>query len=172
VRVLRIGDKAPDFEALSTDQRLVSLRDFAGKPLILYFFHKAFTPNCTVETRGFRDNYPELRALGFGLVGISTDGLDTQCAFASALDVSYPMLSDFDCSVSRAYGVLWPLIPFARRVAYVLDRKHAVVGMFRHEFQASKHLDEVLKFARAWSETQLPVHGANLPLRGPKAQRG
>lgn len=154
--MLRIGERAPDFQGLSTDGRLIGLADFVGRPLIVYFFHKAFTPNCTVETRGFRDNYPDLKALGFGLVGVSTDHLDTQCAFASALGVSYPMVADADCSVSRSYEVLWPLIPFARRVAYVLDRKHRVLAAFRHEFQASKHLDEVLRFARSWAESQLP----------------
>jgi thioredoxin-dependent peroxiredoxin len=158
--VLRIGDRAPDFHGLGTDGGLVRLDQFTGRPLILYFFHKAFTPNCTIETRGFRNNHPELKELGFGLVGVSTDSLEQQCAFASSLDVSYPMVSDFDCCISRAYGVLWPLIPFARRVAYVLDRSHAVTAVFRHEFQASKHLDEVLRFARSWSETQQPARAA------------
>jgi len=153
--MLRIGDAAPPFEAESTELRKVALADFRGRPVILYFFHKAFTPNCTIETRGFRDNYEELRQLGFALVGVSTDSLETQCAFATKLGVSYPMLADTTCSVSRAYGVLWPIIPFARRVAYVLDRTHKVVAHFRHEFQANKHLDEVLRFARGWSEGKL-----------------
>jgi thioredoxin-dependent peroxiredoxin len=114
----------------------------------LYFFHKAFTPNCTIETKGFRDNYEELRSLGYEVIGISTDSEETQCRFAEAHGVSYPMIGDVERTISRVYDVLWPLIPYSRRVAYVLDATHKIGAVFRHEFQANKHLDEVLRFAR------------------------
>lgn len=146
--MLRVGDAAPPFEAKQTSGESVSLAALRGAPLILYFFHKAFTPNCTVEIKGFRDNYPELKALGFRVIGVSTDSLETQCRFASKHGVSYPMIADEDLAITRAYGVLWPLIPYARRVAYVLDGNHIVRAVFRHEFQVNRHLDEVMHFAR------------------------
>ena len=148
--MLKVGDTAPPFVARATDGRIVSLANYAGRALIVYFFHKAFTPNCTIETKGFRDNYGELAELGFEVIGISTDSTATQCRFASRHGVSYPMIGDETRAIARAYDVLWPLIPFARRVAYVLDRNHKIVAAFRHEFQASRHLDEVLRFAREW----------------------
>lgn len=151
--MLKVGEQAKGFSARSSDGREVSLHAFAGRPLILYFFHKAFTPNCTIETKGFRDNYPELRDLGFEVIGISTDSESTQCRFASTHAVTFPMVGDSDLTITHAYDVKWPLIPFARRVAYVLDRKHRIAAVFRHEFQANRHLDEVLRFARSAPNT-------------------
>ncbi len=147
--MLKVGAQAPAFTARSSDGRVVSLGALSGRRLIVYFFHKAFTPNCTIETKGFRDNYPELRELGFEVIGISTDREDTQCRFATAHGVTFPMVGDLDLAITNAYDVKWPLIPFSRRVAYVLDEKHQIAAVFRHEFQANRHLDEVLRFARA-----------------------
>jgi peroxiredoxin Q/BCP len=152
--MLKIGDAAPPFSARATDGSTVSLDALRGKPVILYFFHKAFTPNCTIETKGFRDNYGDLSELGFAVIGVSTDSFETQCRFAAKHAVSYPMLADDDLVISRAYGVLWPIIPYARRVAYVLDRQHKIRAAFRHEFQANRHLDEVIRFAREWRTEQ------------------
>jgi len=146
--MLKVGTAAPAFVGRAVDGRTLSLAGYAGKPLILYFFHKAFTPNCTIETKGFRDNYGELAALGYEVIGVSTDSEETQCRFAQHHGVTYPMIGDTDCQISRTYDVLWPLIPYARRVAYVLDEKHIIRGVFRQEFQANRHLDEVLRFAR------------------------
>lgn len=146
--MLKVGDVAPPFRATATDGQQIALANYAGRPLILYFFHKAFTPNCTIETKGFRDNYDELAALGFEVIGISTDSEETQCRFAAHHGVTYPMVGDEAKLITRAYDVLWPLIPFARRVAYVLDENHRIAAVFRHEFQANRHLDEILRFVR------------------------
>ena len=152
--MLKVGDAAPPFTAKATDGSEIVLRKLLGTPVILYFFHKAFTPNCTVETKGFRDNYDELRALGFALIGISTDSHETQCRFAQRHGVSYPMIGDYDHTIARAYDVMWPIIPFARRVAYVLDKRHLITAVFRHEFQANRHLDEVMRHARSWRQAE------------------
>lgn len=146
--MLKVGAQAKPFEAQSSDGRPISLAQFEGRRVILYFFHKAFTPNCTVETKGFRDNYPELRALGYEVIGISTDPIETQCRFATTHGVTYPMVGDSDLGITRAYDVKWLLIPYAKRVAYVLDERHHIAAVFNHEFQANRHLDEVLRFAR------------------------
>ena len=146
--MLHVGQRAPSFSARAVDGSLASLDALRGKPVILYFFHKAFTPNCTIETKGFRDNYGELSGLGFEVIGISTDSADTQCRFATKHGVSYPMIGDEERKLSRAYDVLWPLIPFAKRVAYVLDEAHVIAAVFRHDFQANRHLDEIFRFAR------------------------
>ncbi|HEY6877887.1 MAG TPA: peroxiredoxin [Polyangiales bacterium] len=146
--MLKVGETAPSFTAMTTNGDAFALRRLLGAPVILYFFHKAFTPNCTIETKGFRDNYDELRELGYALVGISTDSHETQCKFAQRHGVSYPMIGDEDHAIARAYDVMWPLIPVARRVAYVLDANHVITAVFRHEFQANRHLDEVMRHAR------------------------
>lgn len=146
--MLKVGTNAPPFVGRTTAGQIVSLDTWAGRPLILYFFHKAFTPNCTVETKGFRDNYEELKALGYDVLGVSTDSEETQCRFAEHHGVTYPMIGDREVTITRAYDVRWPLIPFARRVAYVLDAQHVIAAVFNHEFQANRHLDEILQFVR------------------------
>jgi len=158
--VLKVGVQAPPFVGRTTDGRIVSLGTWAGRPLIVYFFHKAFTPNCTIEIKGFRDNYDELKELGFEVIGISTDSEETQCRFAARHGVTYPMIGDPDMTITRAYDVRWPLIPFARRVAYVLNARHAVAAVFNHEFQANRHLDEILRFARQQLDAGSPPRSA------------
>lgn len=146
--VLKVGEPAPSFAELSTSGDIVSLAGLRGRSVVLYFFRKAFTPNCTVETRGFRDNYAELRAHRVEVIGISSDSYETQCRFASAHDVSFPMIPDTDKQLCMKYGVLFPLLPIIRRVTYVLDERHIIAAVFHHEFQANRHLDDVLRFVR------------------------
>ena len=143
--MLDVGATAPDFESESFDGKKVRLRDLRGNPVVLYFFPKAFTPICTVETRRFRDSYPDLTALGAEVIGVSTDTLATQCDFAQRQEVRFPMLADPDRRISAAYGVLWPLVPRARRVTFVIGETGTIELVAWHEFQVSKHLDEVLR---------------------------
>jgi thioredoxin-dependent peroxiredoxin len=143
--MLDVGATAPEFESESFDGNKVRLRDLRGSPVVLYFFPKAFTPICTVETRRFRDNYPDLRALGAEVIGVSTDTLAVQCDFAQRQEVRFPMLADPDRRISAAYGVLWPLVPRARRVTFVIGETGLIELVSWHEFQVSKHLDEVLR---------------------------
>jgi len=148
--MLKVGDAAPAFSALASNGETVSLAAWRGRPVVIFFFPAAFTPTCTIETRGFRDNHAELRELGFEVVGISTDAAETQCKFAESIGVQFPMIGDKDRTITAAYGVLWPIIPRARRVTYVLDASHIVRGAFWHEVQASKHLDDVLRLAQRY----------------------
>lgn len=146
--MLATGDLAPAFEADASDGRRVSLTALRGKIVVVYFFPKAFTPGCTVETKGFRDNYPELGELGAEVIGVSTDSLATQCDFAKAHGVSFPMIADPDKRIARTFGVLWPLVGVAKRVTFVIDAKGVIRHVFRHELQVNKHLDDVLRTVR------------------------
>lgn len=150
--MLKVGEVAPPFIARATNGIEVSMEALRGRPVVLYFFPKAFTPSCTIETRGFRDNYAEIKALGLEVIGVSTDTFETQCRFAEKHGVTFPMIADTDKSIARAYKVLWPLLPLARRVTFVLDEQHRVLAVYNHEFQVSKHLDDVLRFAQKWKK--------------------
>lgn len=156
--MLAVGAIAPDFEAKSVDGRQLRLQDLRGKPVVLYFFPKAFTPLCTVETRRFRDNYPDLTALGAEVVGVSTDAFETQCDFARSQEVSFPLLADPERRISSAYGVLWPLVARARRVTFVIGETGVVELVLWHEFQVSKHLDEILHYFKKRG-VAAPAHG-------------
>ena len=143
--MLKVGDAAPDFEAVTSDGRRIRLSDLRGRPVVLYFFPKAFTPICTTETIRFRDNYAELQRFGAEVIGISTDGLDTQCRFAMRHEVTFPLIGDDDRRICREYGVLWALIPLAKRVTFVVDEQGLIERVLHHEFQVSKHLDGVVQ---------------------------
>lgn len=95
-----IGDPAPEFQADSTDGPL-SLRDFRGDWLVLYFYPKDFTGGCTAEACDFRDRLPDLDAR---VVGVSPDPLDQHRRFRETHGLSFPLVSDEDHSIARAYG--------------------------------------------------------------------
>jgi peroxiredoxin Q/BCP len=141
--VLGVGAVAPNFEAESSDGVRVRLSDYRGRALVLYFFPKAFTPICTLETRRFRDSRADLAALGAEVVGVSADSASVQCDFGRRQHVNFPLLADPDRRIANAYGVLWPLLARARRVTFLLDESGVIELVTWHEFQVSKHLDEV-----------------------------
>src|SRR5690242_18750889 len=128
--MLKVGDRAPDFLGETSEGRGLSLASLRGRWVVLYFYPKAFTPGCTAETRLFRDNYDELRALGAEVVGISTDDVKTQRRFAAVEKVRFPLVADSKREISRRYGVLWPIIPFDKRVTFVLDPEGVVRATF------------------------------------------
>lgn len=146
--MIAVGERAPDFTAMAGDGQLLTLSKLRGHWIVLYFFPKAFTPGCTAETKSFRDNYDDLRALGAEVVGVSTDDADTQCRFADTHAVKFPLIGDRDKRISRAYGVLWPIIPIDKRVTVMIDPSGVVRAVFRHEFQVLKHLDDVLNYLK------------------------
>ncbi len=145
---IEIGDRAPYFVAQTGDGKTVSLADFRGKYLVLYFYPKAFTPGCTKEARRFRDNHVEIQELGADVVGVSVDDSTVQCQFAAREKVGFPLIADHDHSLSTSYGVMRRFLPFAKRITFVIDPEGQVVARFEHELQVSKHLDGVLRFLR------------------------
>ena len=103
---LAAGDPAPDFHLPDASGRLVGLRDFAGRRVVVYFYPAAMTPGCTVEAGGFRDRLADFDAAGAAVVGISRDEADTLAEFARQEGLTFPLLSDADRAVHRAFGVL------------------------------------------------------------------
>ena len=103
--MLEPGDGAPAFSLLDQHGQLVSLTDFAGRKLLVYFYPEADTPGCTVQSCAVRDARDELAALGLDVVGISPDQPDKQLRFDQKFDLGFPLLSDPDRAVAEAYGV-------------------------------------------------------------------
>ena len=141
--MLKVGDLAPDFTATAQDGRTVRLRELGGKRVVMFFFPKAFTRGCTIETRQFRDHYTELAALGAEVLGVSIDTLEQQCEFANAEGVKFPMLGDPSRDIARSYDVLWPLLNVAQRVTYVIGPDGHIEAIFHHELLVGKHLESV-----------------------------
>jgi peroxiredoxin len=141
--MLKIGDPLPDFEALATDGCSVRTAALKGKPVVLFFFPKAFTPGCTRETKGFRDEYPTLARRGVQIVGVSTDPLDAQCRFAEWAGVPFPLVADLDRTISKRFGVLWPVLGVAKRVTFVADVEGIIRHVFHHELRVDRHVADV-----------------------------
>lgn len=101
---LEIGQQAPTFSLKDSTGQQVSLTDYAGKNVIVYFYPKAATPGCTVEACDFRDNLNSLQAAGYSVLGISPDPAEEIAQFAADEALNFPLLSDPGHEVAKAYG--------------------------------------------------------------------
>ena len=101
---LKVGDKAPDFEAKDQNGHLIRLSDFKGKKVVLYFYPKDNTPGCTAEACNLRDNYQEFLNRGYVVLGVSGDSEKSHQNFIAKYDLPFPLLSDTDKEVIRKYG--------------------------------------------------------------------
>ncbi|MFJ2618425.1 thioredoxin-dependent thiol peroxidase [Glutamicibacter sp. NPDC087344] len=101
---LTVGQQAPSFSLRNTESETVSLADYAGKNVIVYFYPKAATPGCTTEACDFRDNLNSLRSAGYSVLGISPDEPEAISQFAADESLNFPLLSDPDNEVAKAYG--------------------------------------------------------------------
>src|ERR1700749_5311104 len=102
---LQEGDKAPDFTANDQNGTAVSLADFKGKTVILYFYPKDDTPGCTAEACDFRDNYQSLIGKGYAVIGVSTDDEKSHKKFETKFSLPFPLIADPDKKIVETYGV-------------------------------------------------------------------
>ncbi len=119
--------QAPDFTLLDQDRTLVSLSDFSGRRLVLFFYPKAMTPGCTVEAGDFRDSYQELLDAGLAVVGISPDPPERLAEFRRQESLPFPLLSDADHEVAEAFGA-WGARKLYGRETVGLIRSTFVLG--------------------------------------------
>lgn len=120
------GQSAPDFRLYNTNKEEVSLRDYAGKPVVLLFFPMAFTSVCTAELCAVRDAMATYNELNAEVLGISVDSLFTLKRFQDEQQLNFPLLSDFNKEVSQAYGAYYETFAFgmkgvSKRSAFVVD---------------------------------------------------
>jgi thioredoxin-dependent peroxiredoxin len=102
---LKIGDKAPLFKLADQNGKLVSLKDFAGRKLLVYFYPKASTPGCTTQSCAVSESLASLKGAGVEAVGISPDDSAAQLKFDKKYNLGFPLLADTEHKVSEAYGV-------------------------------------------------------------------
>ncbi len=122
-----VGEQAPHFTLPDQDGREVSLSDYLGHRLILYFYPKDNTPGCTREAQGFRDHLDEIRQLGAVVVGVSPDTPASHCRFREAHQLPFTLLSDPDGQVARLYGA-WGPKRFAGREYEGVIRSTFIIG--------------------------------------------
>jgi len=143
---VKVGDVAPDFKLPSNVRGDVTLSDFRGKKsVVLYFYPKDETSGCTKEACAFRDTYKEFEEQGAEVLGVSSDTVDSHKKFAARHSLSFPLLSDSDGNVRKAYGVPSTLGFLPGRVTYVIDKQGIVRSIFNSQIHPEHHIAEALK---------------------------
>ncbi|GGG44049.1 peroxiredoxin [Croceivirga lutea] len=108
MNTLKIGDKVPDFSSIDQDGNTISLSNYSGKKLVVFFYPRANTPGCTAEACNLRDNYKALQDKGFNLLGVSADSQKKQANFKAKYEFPFPLLADEDRTVIETFGVWGP----------------------------------------------------------------
>ncbi|MBD8019812.1 MULTISPECIES: thioredoxin-dependent thiol peroxidase [Brevibacterium] len=127
-RHLTAGDTAPDFTLSDAEGRSVSLADYSGTRVIVYFYPKAATPGCTTEACDFRDNLGSLQSAGYQVLGISPDDQDAIRDFAAAESLPFPLLSDPGNATAKAFGAFGEKTLQGRTVEGTLRSTFAIDG--------------------------------------------
>lgn len=142
---VQVGDIAPNFTLSDQQGAKVSLKDFAGKNVVMYFYPKDNTPGCTAEACSFRDSYAVFKDQGAEVIGISSDSEEAHQKFATQYRLPFTLLSDQDGAVRKLYGVPSTLVLLPGRVTYVIDKEGVVRHIFNSQFAPEKHVSEALK---------------------------
>lgn len=148
--LLEAGSPAPNFTLPDKDGNQVSLADYRGQKVILYFYPAASTPGCTTQACDLRDNMASLEAAGYVVLGVSKDKLSALQKFAQNENLGFPLLSDEDLSVHHAYGAYGEKSMYGKTVMGVIRSTFVVdeSGTLEHALynvKASGHLDMLRK---------------------------
>lgn len=145
-----VGDRAPDFVGTLADGTHIGLSDILRRHhLVLYFFPRDFTPGCTREACSFRDRRGEFAALGAEIYGVSLDPPQRHAAFAEQYQLPFPLISDQDGAMARAYDVLrWGGWLLTKRVTFVIDRGGVIRHITRAELSMETHIEEAIAALR------------------------
>ncbi len=131
--MLQKGTKAPHFEGLIETGERVSLADYAGKKLVLYFYPKDSTPGCTAEACDLRDNYERFLALGYEVLGVSKDSAASHQRFIEKYQLPFHLISDTDLTILKAYEAWGEKKNYGKvtmgtlRTTYVIDEKGVII---------------------------------------------
>jgi peroxiredoxin Q/BCP len=150
---MKVNDKAPAFSLLDQDGNKISLKDFAGKTVVLFFYPKADTPGCTIEACGFRDVYKKIQATGTVILGVSADEPAKQKKFEEKFKLPYPLLADTDKKVCESYGVIQEKSMYGKKYMGIARMTFIIgpTGRIQHIYEKVKaegHADEVLAYLK------------------------
>lgn len=147
---LKEGNKAPAFNGIDQDGNKVSLADFKGKKLVLYFYPGADTPTCTIESCNLRDNYELLRINGFEILGVSPDDIKAQKRFGVKYDLPFQLIADTTLRIIKKYGVWDRKQLFGHeymgvlRTTFIINEKGYILKIFTRP-KNKAHAEEILK---------------------------
>lgn len=151
---LEAGQPAPAFTLPGYDDQPVTLDDFKGRGLILYFYPKDNTAGCTTEALGFRDHLADFEALGYTVVGVSRDSVKSHCGFRDRQGLNFLLLADKEEVACTAYGVMKEKMMYGKkcrgieRSTFVIDAK-GVLKAALYGIKAKTHVEELLASLKA-----------------------
>jgi peroxiredoxin Q/BCP len=153
------NEKVASFTLQTDEDKTVSLSDFAGKPVVLFFYPKADTPGCTIEACGFRDTFKKLQAAGAVVLGISRDMPRDQAKFRAKFNLPYTLLADVDEKVCKEFGVLKEKNMYGikrmgiERTTFVIGPDQTLLHVFP-KVTPQGHAEEVLALIQEWNKAR------------------
>lgn len=147
---LNIGDKAPDFKAKDQDGNEISLSDFKGKKVVIYFYPKDNTPGCTAQACNLRDNYEALQKAGYVVLGVSQDSEKSHKKFIEKQSLPFPLIADTDHTVHNLYGTWAEKQMYGKtymgtvRTTFVIDEEGKIEDIIE-KVKTKEHTSQILK---------------------------
>ncbi|MFQ5941414.1 MAG: peroxiredoxin [Nitrososphaerales archaeon] len=144
---LKVGEKAPDFSAHTTDGQ-ISLKDYRDKNLVIYFYVKDQTPGCTMQSCSLRKGMHRIKEQEAEVLGVSVDDVESHKKFKEKEDLNFPLIADTDYSISRAFGAFNEERKVSRRMTFVID-KNGTINQIFSKVDVRAHADEVIEALKA-----------------------
>ena len=147
---LEVGDKAPNFSGLDQNGIKVSLKDYLGKKLVLYFYPEDDTPTCTVQACNLRDNFSTLKANGYEIIGVSPDDVESHKKFKDKFQLPFTLVADPKHTIIDKYGVWGEKNLYGHkhmgiyRTTFVIDEKGVIKKIFKKP-RNKAHAEEIMK---------------------------
>lgn len=148
--MLQEGVLAPDFALQDQEEVLHNLSDYRGKKVVLYFYPKDDTPGCTKEACSFRDSFGDFRKNGLVVLGVSKDSISSHAKFQEKYSLPFPLLSDTDTTVIKAYEAWGPKKYMGRdyegvlRITYIIDEEGKILKAYE-KVKPQDHAQEILE---------------------------
>ncbi len=140
---LEVGNTAPLFTGLSTGGKSISLDEYRGNWVVLYFYPKAFTSGCTAQSCSLRDKYEVLVANKAKVIGVSFDDIKTQEDFKTAHNLPFDLISDHDKKIAKLYNAVGTLGLYPKRITYIIDPDGKIAYIFK-KIDTKNHSEEVI----------------------------
>ncbi|MFW9964141.1 MAG: peroxiredoxin [Candidatus Sifarchaeia archaeon] len=152
--MLKVGDKAPDFETEDDTGKRFKLSDYRGQKLVLYFYPRDFTPGCTAEACSIRDNYQSFEGSGIPIFGISGGSAESHQNFRAKYKLPFNILMDEDLKIAKqydAYSRLDILGIGVKRITYLIDEEGKIESIFGgsegiDKIRVKKHADQIMNY--------------------------
>lgn len=147
---LKVGDKAPEFTSKDQNGNTITLNDYKGKKLVVFFYPKANTPGCTAEACNLSDNYTEFQNQGYEILGVSADSEKAQSKFRDKFSFPYPLLADEDKSVINGFGVWGPKKFMGKeyegihRMTFIIDENGSITKVI-DKVKTKAHAAQILE---------------------------